>query len=245
MGNDKPMSMYDDSIIGWYRMEDSSEKSASSSIDTLVPILKRGNEFYTICRGFEMPLKTSPVGLEWAFNPSSMEGTVFIFCRPAWPCALKLYDAQKVVFDWYEPGKKYKLVKVDQPYGLFEEKAEKPEDTAGYLGVYQPLYFPWYRIEIKQDDTEYYYIYSELRIEQGIGRWIPMSNKMPAKALDNNKGFLIVQGEARNYLMYNELLERYEMVVGSTKLRMPAVKVSSKDDFSEIPKVSLGIPSWN
>ena len=245
-GKNKSVAMYDDRIIGWYKLGSGIDDDANvNKNDTLVPILKRGNEFYTICRGFEMPLGKSPVGLEWTFKPSSMEGTAFVFCGPGWPCHLKIYDSQKSVFDWYEPGKKYKLIKIPEPEGLTCTVEKKPEVLDDFIGMYQPVYFPLIRIEISKEGDGYIHSYFELRVIQDTASWLNMGQVKSVKPLENNRGFLIAEEHAKNYLMFSEELNRYEIIIGSTGLRMPLVKISAGEDLPLALDVNLGIPSWN
>ncbi len=242
----KTVAMYDDRIIGWYKL---STKTIDDAVveddDTLVPILKRNKQFYTICRGFEMPLNTCSAGLEWGFTPSSMEGTMFVFCGPGWPCHLKIYDRQKAVFDWYEPGKKYKLIKVAEPEGLSYTVESAPENSDGFIGIYQPVYFPWMRVEISKEADKYNYKYSELRIVQEEAKWIAMGMAESVLPLDEAQGFLVIYQKAKNYLLFSKELSRFEVIIGSTGLRMPMVKLTSSEETPQVPKVNLGIPSWN
>ena len=43
--------------------------------DTIIPVFKTDGTYYSVCRGFEIPLKQCPEGVEWAATPSSMVGT--------------------------------------------------------------------------------------------------------------------------------------------------------------------------
>ena len=243
-GKNKP-GMYEDRIIGWYRLGEVIENPDINNKQKIVPIFKRSNEFYTICRGFEMPLRRSPVGLVWDFKPSSMEGTSFLFCGPSWPCNLKVYDSQLVGMDWYEPGKKYRLTKIPDPECLSDIKEEKPVGIDDFVGEYTPIYFPYYKIIISKKEDVFLHQYSQVGVISGKPEWSAPSRPIKIEPLDENNGFLVVENRAKNYLMYSEQLERYEVIIGQTGLRCPLRKIEEDSGDFNLPEVEMGIPSWN
>lgn len=225
-----------DDLVGWYRV---------IGKDLLIPVFKRGEKYYSVCRGFETPFKPSPAGLEWAFEPSSMAGTTIGRDPNTGGCYLAVFDSQAADFtdEKYGCGEKEPMTRVDPPAWLVDPATEPPRTLDDFLGWYQPLLLPgWPRWEVRKDGEGYEAIYETVD-----------SSAKPAEtyrhalvALPDRLGFKGFERSSDVALVYSADLRRFEIARG--ELRMPLLRIlPPRADQPTKPDrpIRVGIPSWH
>jgi len=217
--------------------------------DTLLPILKIGGTYYTVCRGFEIPLKECPEGLQWALTPSAMSETTIGFYGPSRPCSIRIVDRQRASFDdFYLPDemRPVPMTRVDKPPGLLDATARRPRTIDDFLGFYQPVWFPWVRWEIRRDGERYWRVDYELDAPQPSGVWKTQGEPYELTPLSDRLGFTDFRGTPAHNLTYNEALRRFELIQMNSGIRMPLARVSpSPGTDTAGPTTPIGIPAWH
>ena len=228
---DKENAVHDD-LIGWYQMQNR----------TLIPVFKRDGAYYSVSRGFEIPLRACPEGLVEAFRPSGEEGTT-IGRYPEDPNKyfISIVDRQRKQFEeGFISGRKQEMQKVENPVDLPKSDAPAPQSMDDFLGWYQPAWFPWIRLEIRKENQSYcvaeYYT-------QKPGEWTSGQTEK-LSPLAEGLGFA-EDGEPVS-LIYNDALKRFEinMKTNDTLIRMPMVRISPEEKAIAEP-VNIGIPYWH
>lgn len=240
-----------DQFIGWFALPGRTErKQVIPGEDTLIPVFKRDGTYYSVCRGVEIPFKKCTEGLEWALMPSSMAGTKIGRDEKLKTYYLAVVDSQASNFTdgRYGCGEKESITKLKQPPGLLNPKTRSPHTNGDFAGTYQFVWFPWVRIEVRQNGARY------------IGQEWEFSGPRPASwkarvkpceltSLSNQPGFSFGQNTG-NRLVYNRSLERFELAMerkGMTPsiIRAPLARVQSGDSSVPLVVRSIGIPAWH
>jgi hypothetical protein len=237
-----------DPVVGWYRLprRNLQTRRVIPGQATLIPILKIDGTYYSVCRGFEVPFKECPEGLEWALTPSSMVGTTIGFCRPSGPCYIRIVDAQRQTFEEsYTSVERQAITRVDKPSGLLEATARRPRSIDDFLGIYQPVWFPWYRLEIRKDGERYLLVEQEFRGFEPPVVWQTRGEPRELTPLPDRLGFTGFGGKQPHRLAYSEALNRFEFVRTDTGARMPLARVSPSSEEDAIPPMPIGIPAWH
>ena len=235
-----------DHLHGWYKV---------TKGDTLIPVFKRDGTYYSVCRGFEIPFKECPEGLEWALTPSSMVGTKIGWDAASKTAYLAVVDAQASNFTdgGYGTGEKEPMTRLDKPSGLLDAKARPPRTHDDFLGWYQLVWTPGVRIEIRKDGDRYF---SQDREFGGPkpGSWTTRVEPRELTRLPDQLGFTGFDRKKRHRLVYNDTLNRFELVMGiegttSSIIRMPLARISAPSSpeggRTPSPMVAIGIPSWH
>ena len=144
-----------DYLVGWYKMG-----------RNLIPILKINEGYYSVCRGFEVPFKPCRDGLEWALASSSMVGTTigfekatnsyYIIIKDSMRAAVSEETSESIRKNGFELGKKTPAIKVEPPAGLLDANAPSPRTIDDFIGIFQPVWFPYIRFEIRKDGDKYF-----------------------------------------------------------------------------------------
>jgi hypothetical protein len=233
-----------DHLLGWFKR---------TGDETLIPVFKRDGIYYSVCRGFEVPLRECPEGLEWAVTPSSMTGTKIGWDAASWTNYLTVMDAQASNFTdgRYGTGEREPLRRVAKPPGLVEAEARRPHTHDDFLGLYQPVWIPGMRIEIRKEGRRYF---SQDRAYRNPGLWKPSGEPREVTPLPEQLGFTGFERHSSPQLLYNEALRRFEIVMTDAKLspsigRMPLARVpapaSCEGGDAPQPLARIGIPSWH
>ncbi len=222
-----------DHLLGWFKMTDG---------DTIIPVFKRDGTYYSVCRGFEIPLKECPEGLEWVLTPSSMVGTMIGFDEASNAYYIIIED--QGLASNYEPyisGEKQPMVRIDKPSWLLDPTALPPRTNDDFLGHYRAIWFPWFRFEIRKEGESYFGAYQML---SETGLWEPEGDPDGLAPLPDRLGFTGFDRETRHILTYNEALKRFELTNS-----MPLARVTPSSwpeaDAVRLPTMRIGIPSWH
>lgn len=232
-----------DHLVGWYKV---------TKWDTIIPVFKQDGIYYSVCRGFEIPFKEGPDGLEWTLAPSGMDSI-----KIGWDVAsethyLAVTDilASSSSDGRYGSGEKETLTRIEKPSGLLDAKARRPRTHDDFLGWYQLVWTPGVRIEIRKDGNRFICQDQEFHPP---GFWQTVGNPNELTPLPNQPGFTGFEGDNDCHLVYNESLKRIELVmtvmwITPSVIRMPLARISaptaSERGKPPQPAVSIGIPSW-
>jgi hypothetical protein len=240
---------------GWFNLPARNErKEIIHGDNTLIPVFRRDGTYYSVWLGFEVPLNASPEGLEWALTPSSMTGTKIgrDAASKGYYLAVKDSQASNYSDGRYGVGEKELLTRTGRPPSLLRAKARPPRSNDDFLGVYQPVWFPQVRIEIRKAGGRYF----SQTLEFGgppPGMWRALVEPVEELPLPGQLGFYLKQDRGER-LIYNEDLKRFELVVereGMTPsvIRSPMARVpthSQSGNYSvSAPTLKIGIPSWH
>jgi hypothetical protein len=233
----------DDPYIGWYKIQ--------TRQDTIIPVFKIGNTYYSVCRGVEIPFRETPEGLEWASEASSMVGTTigvkdsmpFIIIRDQQAEAV-IGETSETVFQY---GKIQFLTRIEKPSWLQSSTAFPPRSSDDFVGCFEPVWFPYYRLEIRKDGKKYLFTYLELDKDK---KWKPQGGTTELKPLSDPLGFAGFFGNYENILTYNNTLHRFEMMKPDMApvIRMPLVRIShpcTAGSTTPLVHDPVGIPSWH
>lgn len=228
-----------DPLTGYFRIV---ERSGNVSVGTIIPVLKIGETYYSVCRGFEIPFKQTSNGLEWDLEPSSMTGTT-IGRGPDGNDYIIIRDAQSEAITMDSEGEHYtgprSMTRISEPASLLDPTAPPPRSNDDFVGCYLPRWFPYYKITIRKEGETFLaeaviLISKEWAPDQKVVELMPFSDRIGFSNFDK-----------RNSIEYNERLNRFEMVKATTPpLRMPLVRVNPEDLPPE-PILIIGIPSWH
>jgi hypothetical protein len=233
-----------DYLLGWYKM---------NGENTLIPVFKVKGTYYSICRGFETPLKVCPEGLEWAITPSSMIGTKIGFDKASSAYYIAVIDDQlsNNSDGRYGIGEKQYMTKIKKPKGLLNAQSRRPRSLDDFVGWYQPVWFPWVRIEIRKDGEKYLSVEHE---QNKPGVWGAEGEPRELTPLPDKLGLTGFDKKNKYSLSYNETLKRFELVGEDSKnqpviIRMTLARIqrSPTSEKTTVPKpiVRIGIPSWH
>jgi len=233
-----------DRLVGWY------ERTGSNS---LIPVFKHDGTYFSVCRGFEIPFKESPEGLEWGTAPSSMTGT-----KIGWDAALKTHylavmDTQASNFTdgRYGCGEKETIVRIEKPAWLAKARARRPRTRDDLLGWYQPVWLPGLEIQIWKHGDRYF---STMQAAHRPGDSNEHAETRELTRLPDQLGFTGFERKGSIRLAYNEALKRFELVktimeTTPSAIRMPLARVpappSPEGGHTSPPMVRIGIPSWH
>lgn len=235
-----------DHLIGWYKV---------TNRDTIIPVFKQNGTYFSVCRGFEIPFKECPEGLEWALSPSSLLGTKIGRDAALNVTYLAVVDAQANNFTdgRYGVGEKETMTQVDKPPELLNVKARPPQTINDFIGWYQPIWSPGVRIEIRKSGDQYFSQEQEFSGPKP-GSWTTRVEPMELTALPDQLGFTGFDRKNRHRLVYDESLKRFELVKTIAKttpsvIRMPLARIPapSSPDGGAGPSLmmAMGIPSWH
>lgn len=231
----------DDPLTGWFKKK---------SGEFIVPVFKIDGTYYSVCRGFEVPLKQTPAGLEWGMK-SSMSGTT-IAHRPGGINFIIVRDAQSEMFTSeseapHDIGPR-PMTRIEKPSWLPDLAAPVPQSNDDFIGCYRPVYFPYVNIEIRNEGGKYFYAFQEL----GETTYREPELLMP---LSDQLGFTCLDRECDSTLTYNDSLNRFELIMTDTKppLAMPLLRISKQTCGGQIITetdfppgfIPIGIPSWH
>ena len=239
----------DDPFTGWFKVVSARNKRKSSEI--IIPIFKIDETYYSVCRGFEIPFRQTPKGLEWAMEPSSMVGTT-IGHHPDGADFIIIRDAQAEDFtsesEASHDTSPCPMTRTVKPSWVLDTAGLSPHKNDDFVGCYQPLWFPYVRIEIRKYGEKYFHVAQEL------GQ-TTYSEPKELASLSGRLGFTGFDRKNENILTYNKDLRRFEMTKTETMppIKMPLVQISkqvsgnnivTRSDFP-LDFVPIGIPSWH
>jgi len=228
-----------DRIVGWYDL--------AWGTGALIPIFKLDGMYYTACRGFEIPLKECPGGLAWALTPSSLAGTTFEVALGSGPTAIRIVDRRRQDHqESYVPGQRQRITRVAKPAGLLDATAPPPKALDDFQGLYQPVWFPWFRWEIRKDGSRYLLGRQEYRGSEPPVVWRTQGELRELTPLTDKLGLAGLGADDPGQLTYSEARQRFEFVIMKTGARMPLARIvpSAEGDVAP-PSVTIGIPAWH
>jgi hypothetical protein len=219
--------------------------------NTLIPVFKRDGTYYSVCRGFEVPLKQSPEGLEWALSGSSMVGTTIGFDEASSSYYIAIFDSQLSNFSDGNGGigEKEPVTRIDRPSGLLDPTAPAPRTNDDFLGWYQPVWFPWGRWEIRKEGEKYLLAEEELEGNRASLVWKSLGEPSERTPLPERLGFAF-DSRGKLSLTYNDDLKRFELTrPKSPGIRMPLARIPAPPTPQGGPvpelRVQIGIPTWH
>ncbi len=238
-----------DDVVVWYKMPPVDRVSRR---DFLIPILRIDGAYYTVCQGFEIPLKEVPEGLQWALTPSSMSDTTIGFFGPSEMCFIRIVDRQRESFDDFYVADKVqpaRMTRVERPAGLLDATARRPQTLDDFLGFYQPLWLPWARMEVRKDGPRYWITSQSLDPPEPSGTWTARDQPREITPLADRLGFSTHFGggpkEIFN-LTYNDARRRFELIKMDYGIVTPLARVSpSPGSEATLPPLPIGIPAWH
>ena len=234
-----------DHLLGWYKLPEREHVSHKviPGHDTLIPVFKRDGTYYSVCRGFEVPLKECPEGLEWGLTESSMVGTKIIFDEASNTYYISIMDKWEMSSNDHSlRGGKQPMTRIDKPSWLLDATAQPPRINDDFLGWYQPVWFPFVRLEIRKDGQEYLSVEHEFH---ELGVWKTPHEPQEITPLPDRLGLTGFDRGTEVSLTYNEAMRRIEITMsGSPIIRMPLARVSP-EGATVRPPMAIGIPSWH
>jgi hypothetical protein len=220
-----------DHFVGYFNLPDR---------NALIPVLKHGDAYYSVCHGAEVPLKPSPQGLEWGPAPPTLAGTTIGYDDAADEYYIRIWDnAPSMHGAWEdsplnEPGMRRKLIPIDRPAWLGDATTDPPQTLDDFVAYYEWLWGPAVGLKISKTGDDFF---------------ARMHGPMPGEdekakkliPLENELGFVWSVGVDRDdgRLIYDDACHRYELVFRIDKasprvVRFPLVR---------IPFETTGIPS--
>jgi|GEM_PF-2785969 len=230
-------------VADWFQMP---PVSGINRQNTLIPVLRIGGNYYTTYRGLEIPLQKTPEGLKWNLLPSPLADTTIGYFGPSYPCSIRVVDRTRVNLDpSYSPdaAPPVLMTKANEPDGLLEATAAKPRKLDDFVGVYYPVWFPWFRLEIRKDGNQYLSVEQVLASLEPPLQWTPRGRAQMITPFADGLGFVGFPGDPHS-LVYNETLKRFELVRADNGLKMPLAKLPPKKEIT-LPTLPIGIPTWN
>lgn len=223
-----------DDLLGWYMAEGG---------EPVLVVLKRAGAYYSICRGFEVPFKESPAGLEWAVSPSSMTGTTIGHDQAAGTYYLAVFDTETAHFSDGRAGcgEKRALTRIAEPAWVLDPTAAPPRALDDFLGWYQPIWFPYMRWELRKDGATYEAVFAEYD-----AAW-RQDYRRTLAPLGEGLGFTGFEKGSDITLTYNDALRRFELTAHDpVTVRMPLARIAPPTAMdAPPPQVRIGIPSWH
>jgi hypothetical protein len=239
-----------DNLVGWFKL---TADGRFIGQDRIIPVFKLGGTYYSVCRGFEVPLKECPEGLEWALAPSDMAGTKIGFDDESngYHIAIKDSNAHHYSSGEYVHPETQPLTRIVKPAGLLDATARRPRTNDDFIGCYQPVWIPMTRFEIRKDGEKY--VAAVLMFGKPRGSWRPDGEPHEIKALPDGMGFLFYGGERINFT-YNEALNRFELTRKDSNrrsdllYRCPLARIpttpSPEAEAATVSMPVIGIPSY-
>lgn len=147
----------------------------------------------------------------------------------------------------FQYGKVQFLTRIEKPSWLLSPTASSPRSNDDFIGCFEPVWFPYYRLEIRKDGEKYLTTHLEL---DETRKWKPQGKTTELTPLSDTLGFTGFFGKNENVLTYNKTLRRFEMIQKDKTpvIRMPLIRISEPYDVgtttpSEL--VPIGIPTWH
>ncbi|MHC4175290.1 MAG: hypothetical protein ACYS9C_10105 [Planctomycetota bacterium] len=240
-----------DHLVGWYKLPNRHYRTREviPGPGTLIPVFKADGNYYSVCHGFEAPLKECPEGLEWALAPSSMAGTKIGFDEEANEYYIIIEDAKaQYEGDWSTSGEKQYMTRVERPSWLLDATAEPPRTNDDFIGSYKPVWFP-IPLEIRKEGKEYLLLQSQEADEPGV--WKNQIEVQGFTPIADRLGLMSRRKDKYTTITYNKSLKRFELMEQRSKrrpevIRIPLARVSPHPERAAItPLMIMGIPSWN
>lgn len=238
-----PLPPDDDPFAGWFA-------EGEGRVPHLVPVFQRGGTYYSTCRGFEIPFKRSPEGLEWDVVPSGMTGTTIGFdpATGARYLAVFDYNANMSTAGVCGIGEKKPLVRTERPAWVRDPTADPPQSLDDLLGWYEMVWFPMVRWEIFREGDAYIIAYAA---PEQLRSAAPESYRHELKPLPDRLGLGGFDRDNPDQitLIYNEYLRRFELCQPRNgQVRAPLARIARPTATSpagDVPNVEVGIPSWH
>ncbi len=232
----------EDPYVGWYKLP--------SRQDAIIPVFRIEDTYYSVCRGVEVPLRETPDGLEWALEPSSMVGTK-IGVSGSGPFII-IRDRQAEHFTGetsetaFQYGQAQALKPIEEPSWFTGLTAPAPRGNDDFIGCFEPIWFPYFRLEIRKDGEKYLVTLLEIKETR---QWTREDKDTELTPLPDTPGFVGPLGRDRDVLVYNKGLRRFEIIMRNVtpSVRMPLRRVSeSLDQSASLPELlPIGIPTWH
>jgi hypothetical protein len=234
-----------DLLVGWYKLPDRHWRSREviPGPGTLIPVFKRDGAYYSVSNGVEIPLKECSEGLEWALTPSSMEGTTIGFDEESNQYYITIVDRRaQYPADYSTSGEKQTMMRINKPSWLLNATVQPPRTNDDFLGCYQPLWFPVFRLIIVKDGDKYQ---GKAQFFENGGWKMQEGEFAELTPLTDTLGF-VVGREKEQRLVYNSGLSRFEYQLNA--LSMPLARLDSSlppGTEDAPPTMRIGIPSWH
>ena len=234
-----------DHFVGYFNLPDRNWTTGGvvPGLGALIPVLKHGDAYYSVCHGAEVPLKTPPKGLEWGLAPPTLAGTTIGYDDAADEYYIRIWDnAPSMHGAWEEsplnePGMRRKLIPIDRPAWLGDATTDPPQTLDDFVGYYRWLWGPAICHDIRKTGDDFFArMYGPM----------PGEDDEPKKLnpLEGELGFdcSAWSDSDDGRLIYNHACKRYELVFRVDKaspclVRFPLVR---------IPFEKIGVPSaWS
>jgi hypothetical protein len=222
----------------------------------VIPVFKIDGTYYSVCRGVEIPFRQIPEGLEWALEPSSMIGTKiiikdstpFIIIRDQQAEAIYGHTSETEL-QYHQYGQAHPLMRIEKPSWLLDPTMSPPKSKEDFVGIYQPAWFPYYRLKIQKDSEKYLLTYSEIDIQENTFKAHGKTEELTP--LSGTLGLTKIFGKTDSTLIFHSNLRRYEIVHDNkgSLIRIPLVRIdqlsSDKKSIIDPELIRIGIPSWH
>lgn len=234
-----------DHFVGYFNLPDCDWTTGEvvPGPGVLIPVLKHGNAYYSVCHGAEVPLKRSQQALEWGPAPPTLAGTTIGYDDAADEYYIRLWDnAPSMQGAWEEspanePGRRRKLIPIDRQAWLGDATTDPPQTLDDFVAHYALLWGTVLICDIRKTGDDFF-----VRMH----RLTPGEDDEPRKLkpLENELGFdwSAWTDSDDGRLIYNHACNRYELVfcvdkASSRQVCFPLVR---------IPFERIGVPSaWS
>ncbi len=234
-----------DYLIGWYELRQRhyrTRKIIPGPVH-LIPVFNRNGFYYSVCHGFEVPMKVCQEGLEWGIEKSSMKGTKIGIDKATKKPYIIINDRNAYLSDEADRNRKQYLTKISNPQKFPESSVAVPKTIDDFLGHYQAIFFPCRRFVVRKAGGIYYFD-GQLYGKNG---WKTLKHEtVKLEVLPDRLGFACkVKGGGK--FVYNCQLKRYECVspLGTKASYVaPMARVNSSLPGINDQSTVIGIPSW-
>lgn len=216
-----------DHLVGWYKAASPSSERQNHSL--LIPVLKRDGTYYTTIRGFEVPMRVCPEGLEWSERTQSQ--WLLIGYNSESNSYYGRVTSRSPYRDYSQPGREQEgkhdlqLVKVDKPEWVLDQPPPPPKANDDFVGCFQATYFAPYWMQIRKDGNKYLCAFHDFGRPAEWQELTPRTNEL---------GFT-------HSIFYNKTLKRFEIAgeEGTAIIRVPFSRIPPPS-----PEASSGAQRW-
>lgn len=227
----------------------------------IVPVIKRGTNFFTAFLGFEVPFQKTGEGLYLEADNSMTQQRMMIGFRPDSGDYCARIIKRPAHYDYSSPERAQEgqieciLVKTNRPPCALDAAISAPRTFDDFVGWYQSFYMPTFRVEVHSEDGKFYFaqdgqshfgadgkFYSDRPFER-TGRGEEL---VPCK---DGPGFLMKQQDGSESFSfgYNTDLKRFELCSTTVDppVRIPFARIgplSPQSTDEAMSMTRLGFP---
>ena len=202
-----------DRLVGWYAMErrDAQWGASAGDFKRVIPVLKRGGEYFTTGRGFEFMLVPDGDALRIDMPPKYRGSTIERDAATG-EFFMRVFDSSTEALGaaetgQYTPGERRKLERVPPPDWLRDPTTSPPRGLADFVGTFEFVYLPGWMWSVGREGNAYY------MTGRGLTSWAAADadERVPLTPLEDGQGFTFESGRVQLQLRYDATLRRYEL----------------------------------